>query len=78
MSFDKDYPNRKDHRKAYRKSQRFDATCRPNGGCPWCEGNRLHKSKLRQRIADEKLMDVLREMADPWFGYDDEDFYDCY
>ncbi len=43
MSFDKDYPNRKDHRKPYRDSRRFDGTCRNNKDCPYCKGNRLYQ-----------------------------------
>lgn len=43
MSFDKDYPNRKDIRKKYRKSKRFDRSCRNHGNCPYCRENRLHK-----------------------------------
>lgn len=27
----------------YRRSRRFDASCRCHGGCPWCYGNRQHR-----------------------------------
>ena len=33
--------NCKEHRKPYRGAKSFDKSCRNNGGCPWCEGNRL-------------------------------------
>lgn len=33
MSFDKHYPNRKDRRKPYRRRGKYDASCRPHGGC---------------------------------------------
>lgn len=57
MSFDKDYPNRKDKRKKYRKSKRFDATCRPGGSCPYCRDNRLHSDKIRKQSAKDKESD---------------------
>ena len=41
MSLDKSIKNGRERRKAYRGSARFDRSCRPNGGCPWCERNRL-------------------------------------
>lgn len=31
-------------KKPYTKSKRFDKTCRCNGGCDWCKGNRLYQS----------------------------------
>jgi hypothetical protein len=51
MSFDNKYPNRKDHRKAYRGSKAIDRSCRPGGSCPWCNGKRSYKErkhKLRE------------------------------
>jgi hypothetical protein len=51
MSFDNRYPNRKDRRAPYRRSQRFDKSCRPHGGCGWCLGNRLHSSRRRAEAA---------------------------
>ena len=43
MSLDKAIQHGKEHRKPYYKSGRFDKSCRPHGGCPWCRRNRLHK-----------------------------------
>ena len=51
------YKTRKDRRKEYTGSKAVDKTCRSNGGCPWCEGNRLHKHKKREKSADEQLED---------------------
>ena len=45
MSFDKKYQNRKDWRKPYRKSKRFDKSCRNHGGCGYCKNNRLYQYK---------------------------------
>ncbi len=53
MSFDKNYPNRKDKRKPYRKSKAFDKSCRCHGGCSWCEGNRTFFDK-KYRIKSEE------------------------
>ena len=51
MSFDNDYPNRKDHRKPYyRKAYRVDASCRPGGSDEWCQWNRLY-SRIKADIA---------------------------
>jgi hypothetical protein len=53
MSFDKEYPNRKDHRKPYKGSKRFDTGCRNHGSCGPCKGNRLYQdTKERQRAKD--------------------------
>ena len=53
MSFDTEYPNRKDRRKPYRKSAAFDPSCRPHGGCPWCEGNRKHAEIVRKQATED-------------------------
>jgi hypothetical protein len=52
MSFDNEYPNRKDRRKPYRKSARFDVTCRPGGECDYCKGNRTFRNRRREPIED--------------------------
>lgn len=52
MSFENDYPNRKDWRKPYHGSKAVDATCRPGGDCPYCNRGRQHKHK-RQLAATE-------------------------
>jgi len=55
MSFDnKDYPNRKDHRKCYYKSGKHDRTCRPHGSCPYCQRNRSHSTDVRRLISEDK------------------------
>ena len=53
MSFDKKYPNRKDKRKPYHGSKKFDRSCRSGGNCPWCEENRTHSTR-RRKPADIK------------------------
>ena len=50
MGFDKDYPNRKDHRKPYYGAAAVDHTCRPGGSCPACRDGRVTYLK---RLVDE-------------------------
>lgn len=47
MAFDKTYPNRKDRRRQYHGSKAIDASCRPGGDCPHCQGNRHHANRKR-------------------------------
>lgn len=60
MSLDKAILYGKEHRKPYRKSKRFDKTCRNHGSCPYCRDNRLHNryktdedTKLKIKEAEE-------------------------
>jgi hypothetical protein len=62
MSFDKNYPNRKDIRKPYRKSKTICTACRNHGECEWCKGNRLYNRKLKEQIAREKLEEYRDEI----------------
>ncbi len=57
MSLDKAIKHGKEKRKPYYKSGRFDKTCRPNGGCPHCKGNRLNKYQK----ADDAFKDMINE-----------------
>ena len=52
MSFDNEYPNRKDRRKPLRRSKAFDRGCRNHGSCDWCARNRQHKNRRRAPIED--------------------------
>lgn len=49
MSFDKDYPNRKDWRKPRRGA---DRTCCNHGSCPYCESGRKHREKRQTPIVE--------------------------
>lgn len=61
MSFDgKDYPNRKDHIRPYRRSARFNPSCRPGGRCGYCQSNRLHYRRKVEREATLQLREALR------------------
>lgn len=48
MSLDKAIKYGKEKRKPYRGGKACDPMCRNHGGCPWCEGGRLHKHKKRE------------------------------
>jgi hypothetical protein len=52
MGFDKDYPNRKDKRKAYYGPKAVDRTCRNHGSCAYCAGGREYKVKRNEPIAE--------------------------
>lgn len=53
---DKSIEHGKEHRKQYRVGQAgaHDLTCRPNGGCPYCESSRL-RYKKRLKIEDKEI-----------------------
>jgi hypothetical protein len=55
LSFDKEYPNRKDHRKRYRGSKRFDRSCRNQGNCSYCAEGRQHKRCRDEKAADDQI-----------------------
>jgi hypothetical protein len=61
MSFDKVYPNRKDQRKQYYGSGKFDRTCRCHGGCSYCKNNRLHNTKKRKSISDASMEEFVKQ-----------------
>jgi hypothetical protein len=65
MVFDKHYPNRKDHRAP---SRHVSSSCRPNGGCPWCERGRMRQTLM----ADEDAQLGLLEHVEP------EETHACY
>lgn len=58
MAFDNHYPNRKDKRAPYRKSKRFDRSCRNHGSCGYCKSNRTIQAK-RVELAAKEEMKVL-------------------
>lgn len=59
MSFDKTYPNRKDWRKSYRGSKRFDRTCRCHGSCGYCNGNRTYTTRRGLEATDQQLKSLF-------------------
>lgn len=63
MGLEKAIQHGKEHRKPYRGAKSVDSTCRNHGGCPWCEGNRLHQYRKADNIAREKVKEACQ--ADP-------------
>jgi len=55
MTLEKAIKYKKEKRKPYRKAKAVDKQCRNNGTCEWCKGNRLHSSKKRKEMFDEKI-----------------------
>lgn len=58
MSFDTNYPNRKDKRAPYRTTGRYDASCRPGGDCPYCRANRTFNVRKSDSSAAEQLAEL--------------------
>jgi hypothetical protein len=61
MSFNKTFQNRKDWRRGYYGSARFDHTCRPGGSCPWCRENRQHQARKAleaARVDDPRVVEI--------------------
>jgi len=58
MSLDKAIYYRKEYRKPYYRSGRFDYSCRPHGGCPYCLSNRIHRDLVRMIVADETAEEI--------------------
>ena len=48
MALDKAIQHGKEKRKAYRGAKAVDASCRNNGGCPYCTAARKHKHEKRK------------------------------
>jgi hypothetical protein len=55
MSFDNAIKHGKTRRKPYKGGKAVDLSCRNHGGCPICEGNRLHSDKMREQASEEQL-----------------------
>ena len=57
MGLKKAIEHHKEKRKPYYGAKAVDPTCRNHGGCEWCKGNRLYRSK---RI-DRETRDMIKE-----------------
>lgn len=60
MSFDKQYPNRKDRRKPYRGSKAVDRSCRNRGSCGYC----LRSRTINQARTDASVQLAMQAMDD--------------
>lgn len=72
MGMDKAIAHGKEHRAPYHKSGKFDSTCRPGGGCPYCKGNRMHGDHKRQLSASDQIREAVKIMFGEagWIGAD--------
>lgn len=61
MSLDKAVEHGKEHRAPYRRSRRFDRSCRHGGSCNYCRSNRTIGN---QKLAD-KVQEGLADAVDP-------------
>lgn len=59
MSLARAIEHGKEKRKSYFKSERFDKSCRPHGGCPYCERNHTI-STLRVNAKAKDELDVRK------------------
>ena len=64
MSLEKAIKYGKEKRKGYYGSQAFDHSCRPHGGCPYCENNRKFSDQVDRMKADKwEQIDEYIDMA---------------
>lgn len=68
MTNDKAIASGKLLRKPYRKSKRFDRTCRNHGSCPYCAANRLHKFELAKEVAEEEIEEYFSNELEQEIG----------
>ena len=61
MSLDKAIQHGKEKRKPYYRSGKFDPTCRPNGGCTYCENGRQHKHRKKMCNCEEQIKELSLE-----------------
>ena len=47
MGLEKAIRSGKERRKEYHGAKAVDSACRNNGGCPYCESNRLYVNRKR-------------------------------
>lgn len=59
MSLDQAIRHGKEKRRPYRRSEAFDRSCRPHGGCGYCQNNRLYCDRRRRAAAEEQLRAYL-------------------
>jgi hypothetical protein len=66
MSLEKGIKHKKEWRKPFRGSKRFDSTCRNHGSCGYCEGNRTFFDKKKRYSAqiDEKIFDWNEDLEE--------------
>lgn len=66
MGLEKSIKHGKERRKPFDKQhgnycKAISSSCRNNGGCPYCEGNRTHKNDKRKLSKEQELNDYIKE-----------------
>lgn len=61
MSLDKAIIYGKEKRKPYTGSKAIDGTCRNNGSCEVCKGNRLYQRNKAEAAAEQELKGVKND-----------------
>lgn len=61
MSLDKSIKHKKEKCKPYYTVGKYDPTCRPNGGCPYCKNNREHKHKKKESACKAQLKEYSEQ-----------------
>jgi len=69
MSLNKAIKHKKEKRKEYYGSQAFDHSCRPHGGCPYCENNRKFSDKKARMRANKR--EQVQDYCDSYIGAGD-------
>lgn len=62
MSLNKSIKHKKEKRKEYRGSKKWDKTCHNHGACGYCKNNRTYKNRKAEQKANQKLKEA--ESAD--------------
>lgn len=63
MSLDKAIAHGHEHRKPYYGAGKYDLTCRPHGGCPYCFANRMHSTLVRILKAEDTRIEYWESIA---------------
>jgi hypothetical protein len=64
MSFDKNYPNRKDHRKPFYGAKAIDAACRNHGGDSWSAHNRTIDEIRNKIVAKDEIKTLQLDLIE--------------
>ena len=59
MGLDKAIAHGKEKRRPYYGSKRFDVSCRPGGGCPYCVASRIHSVNKQKAKYDTHKVNSL-------------------
>lgn len=64
MSLDKSIERKKEKRKPFRGSKRFDRTCRNHGSCGYCENTRTFERKRKVFSAQNEIDEYYKDQPE--------------